>query len=417
MRTPISAERLYLDFDSFFASVEQQARPEFRGRPVGVIPIDSPNTCVIAASREAKTLGVKTGTSVREARRLCPNIALPVARPDLYTKINRTAVSEVAQVVPVLHVRSIDELVGDIAGWSHQEVLARARQIKERLAHAIGPFITCSIGLAANELLAKVAAESQKPNGLVLFAPETMPGPLFSFRLTDLPGIASGLSRRLNTCGVWSVADLWRLSPKQARMIWGSVEGERFWAALHGYAIERPETQRRMFGHSRVLAPDWRTLSRARACARLLLVKAARRMRREKFAARALTVTLREGHGSAMWGREIHFHLAIDDRYLLSRLDEIWPRVWPSETRSAHPKFVSVSLHNLAPAHACEGNLFEDEQGLRDRHKREALSNALDALNRRFGRDVVSFGPRLSLPGGFAGAKIAFGRIPHAEDF
>jgi len=134
-----------------------------------------------------------------------------------------------------------------------------AERIRAGLAKAVGPYITPSIGLSANQFLAKVAADLNKPNGLTVLHPRNLPGPLLDLKLTDLPGISSGMSARLDRAGVQSVEDFWNLAPKHARAIWGNIEGERMWAQLHGYYVERPETKKAMFGHSRVLTKGWNT--------------------------------------------------------------------------------------------------------------------------------------------------------------
>ena len=115
MRKPGGVERLYIDFDSFFATAEQHLQPHLRGRPVGVIPIDTPNTGLIAASREAKRLGIKRGMWVREARTVCPDIALVAARHEKYVALHKEIVRAVERVLPVAAVRSIDEMVCALA--------------------------------------------------------------------------------------------------------------------------------------------------------------------------------------------------------------------------------------------------------------------------------------------------------------
>lgn len=413
MRKPTEIERLYVDFDSFFASVEQQEQPRLRGRPVGVIPLDSPHTSIIAASPEAKRLGVKGIMPVREARRLAPDIALVVARPDVYVRVNRRIVETVERIAPVIGVRSIDELVADVSGWSRAEGLARARRVKTEVAEAVGPWVRCSIGLASNELLAKIAAEMDKPDGLTVLAPEDLPGRLMDLKLRDLPGIAGGMARRLEAAGVIDMAGLWALAPKEARAIWRSVEGERFWAQLHGFAIEKQATSKSMYGHSRVLARDWRTSERARDCARLLLTKAARRMRREGYAASVVSLRIysrrRDDPGVA---RDKQVRAATDDHTFLKCLDELWPQCWP-----ASATVVAVSLHGLSPAGEAPADLFDTQEGNAETAKWRSISATLDSLNSRFGRSVVSIGPQVNLPGGYAGAKIAFGRIPDERDF
>ena len=111
MRRPTGIERLYVDFDGFFASVEQQVHPHLRGRPVGVVPFaEAEHTCVIACSREAKLRGVKNVMDIKEARERCPDIILVPQSPDLYRRAHNTLLSEISAVIPVDAVKSIDEL-------------------------------------------------------------------------------------------------------------------------------------------------------------------------------------------------------------------------------------------------------------------------------------------------------------------
>ena len=316
MRIPNEIECLYIDFDSYFASVEKQLRPELRNRPVGVIPMDTPATGLIAACYVAKAAGATRGTSVRDARALCPDIALPVARHDEYVKMHHRILAELDRHVPVKRIWSVDEMECTLIGRERKDGVALAHRIRKGLAHSIGPWVTPSIGLAPNQFLAKVAAEMNKPKGLVVLDPKDLPGRLFDLELTDLPGIASAMRKRLEKAGVNSVEDLWNLSPKHARAIWNSVEGERMWAQLRGHAISRPETTRGMFGHGRVLSPAWR---HARQGPRLRSLAdgesrpqdAPRGLYRQHF----LSLTL--GHGMASAGAAICiFSLRGDDPYI-----------------------------------------------------------------------------------------------------
>lgn len=415
MYAPVGLDCLYLDFDSFFASAEQHFRPELRGRPVGVLPLDSPNTSCIAASREAKRFGIKVGTPVHKARRLCPSIALVAARPDVYVRLHHAIVALVEQEVPVTAVRSIDEMACTLLANEQARAEEIARAIKHRLAVGIGPTLTCSIGLGPNELIAKIGAEMDKPDGLVRLPPESLPGALLGLGLTDIPGIGAGNVARLARAGIHDVAGLWATAPKQMRALWGNVEGERFWDALHGGRIERPPTLRRMFGHSRVLARDWRTPERLRDCARLLLVKAARRMRREYYAACALSLSLRLTDNTRL-GAEEFFPPLRSDHDVLDKLDRLLARA--GAQISSPPRGVYVALHRLVPAQDGPHDLLETPEAYVRRQRWERLADITDALNQRHGAAAAPhLGPRAELPGGYAGAKIAFGRIPDLADF
>src|SRR3712207_58111 len=130
MRKPDRIERLYVDFDSFFATAEQHLRPELRGRPVGVIPIDTPNTGLIAASREAKRLGITRGMWVRDVRQMCPDIALVAARHEKYVALHKEILRAIGDVLPVMAVRSIDEMVCALATNEGARALALGREVK-----------------------------------------------------------------------------------------------------------------------------------------------------------------------------------------------------------------------------------------------------------------------------------------------
>ena len=194
MRRPTESKRLYIDFDGFFASCEEQADPGLHGRPVGVIPFaGARNSCVIAANAAAKRFGVKTGTSIAEARRLCPRIALPPQRPDLYVRIHQRIIAAVLSVLPIDVVCSIDECAAVLGGRDRPEEIAG--RIKSRVRAAVGERITCSIGCAPNRWLAKIAADLEKPDGLTVLLPGDLPGPLLRLGLEALPGVGKSHTR------------------------------------------------------------------------------------------------------------------------------------------------------------------------------------------------------------------------------
>lgn len=414
MRKPAGLERLYVDFDSFFASAEQHLQPRLRGRPVGVIPVDSEHTGLIAVSREAKALGIKRGAYVRDVRRQFPDFVFVNARHERYVELHRRIVDIIESIVPVKAVCSIDEVVCALLPSEQAEGLALGRRVKEAVAARIGPTLTCSVGLGPNDLLAKLAAEMNKPDGLVAIHPEDLPGPLLSLELTDIPGIARGNAARLARAGITDMAALWRLQPKELRRLWGSVEGERLWMGLHGYTVERPETQRRMFGHGRVLPADWRHLNGAYAAARVLLVKASRRMRRAGFSAKALALWLTDKNSAGWYGEE-HFAPTWDDPSLLAALSRLFLQADREDMRRS--RSVHVALHDLVPLQEIEEDLFGDTAEAQLKRRMEYLSVVADRLNTDHGQTLLHFGPWVDIPGGYAGAKIAFSRIPDAADF
>ena len=415
MRHPLEIERLYLDFDGFFASVEQQVHPHLRGKPVGVVPFkDATHTCVIACSREAKLRGVKNVMNIEEARERCPDIILVPQSPDLYRRAHNTLISEITAVIPVDAVKSIDELTCVVAPSERGDPRALGLRIKQRIADNVGPFIACSIGFAANRQLAKMACKAGKPNGNMVWHPNDMPGPLLKLTLRDIPGIGERMEHRLSRFGITTMAALLATQPKHMRKLWGNVTGERLWYALHGYDVQTPPSGRGMYGHGRVLPPDHRAVEHAQAASRLLLVKAARRMRRDGWNAGRLWLWLGL-LGDASVYRDAWLPAVHDDQAVLVALENLWRDVRPKLPRRARIMRLGVTLLDLTRASERQLDILLDDD--RTRRRWEDTTAAIDRLNRKHGRTLVSIGPWTPPPGGYAGGKISYTRIPRAEDF
>ena len=268
-----------------------------------------------------------------------------------------------------------------------------------------------------NQFLAKVAAEMNKPNGLTVLHPDNLPGSLKHLSLRDLPGVAKGVEARLHRSGVYDVIDLWNLAPKHARAIWGSVEGERFWAQLHGYDVEKPRTERGMYGHGRVLASGWQTPEKAYECARLLLIKAARRMRREGYRASTLSLSLGSRRQGRAWSGQTSFFPTRDDRIFLKALARLHEQSVAVLGSSAKIPKVAVMLSNIEPFGEHTDDLFKARDTATRRKDGEALIDLIDQMNIQHKSAIVGFGLNARVPGGYAGAKIAFGRVPDLQDF
>ncbi|HEV2608362.1 MAG TPA: hypothetical protein VGT79_10320 [Xanthomonadaceae bacterium] len=154
---------LFVDFDSCFASVEQYDDPRLRGRPVGVVPVVADSTCCLAASYEAKAVGVKTGTGVREAREKCPEIRLVLARPARYIELHHLLMRAIEDCIPHAKPLSVDEVPCYLIGRERKSENAEAiaRSINQRLVDlGFSPAINCSIGIAPNRFLAKTASDT-----------------------------------------------------------------------------------------------------------------------------------------------------------------------------------------------------------------------------------------------------------------
>src|SRR6476469_1466037 len=168
---------LFVDLNSYFASCEQQDRHDLRGQPVGVVPMLADTTCCIAASYEAKAYGVRTGTIVADARRLCPEILLVEGRHELYVEYHRRIVEAVESCLPVTAVCSIDEMACRLMGRERPLLPAMelARKVKARIRERAGECLHSSVGLATNRYLAKVASDMEKPDGMVALTLDILP--------------------------------------------------------------------------------------------------------------------------------------------------------------------------------------------------------------------------------------------------
>ena len=164
----MSLNWLYLDLNSYFASVEQQINDKLRNKPVAIVPTLTDATCAIAASYEAKSYGIKTGTMIYEAKRLCPELICIQANHENYVEYHHKILTEINKYIPIEIIASIDEVACKLIGKECQEYQARqlAKTIKKGLEKNIGEYIRCSIGIAPNRFLAKTASNLEKPNGL-----------------------------------------------------------------------------------------------------------------------------------------------------------------------------------------------------------------------------------------------------------
>lgn len=415
---PTCLRWMFFDLNSYFASVEQQENPALRHRPVAVLPLMSEHTCVIAASYEAKALGIRTGTSVAEARRLCPQIKLVAGRHDLYVDYHHRILEEIDRHIPVTHICSIDEAACalDLSERTAEAATALALRIKQGLRERVGVCIRASIGFAPSRLLAKIATDMMKPNGLVILEPQHLPGRLFDLALTDLPGINRGMSQRLAKGGVTSVEALWNLSPPHAKRLWGSVQGERFWYALHGYDFPDHGTSRSSVSHSQMLASEVRGFNEARLVGRRLVQKAASRLRRLNYYAQQIGLAIRSTNDQKWVGMEPLQGPAQDNFSLLLAYEKLWQQAAQATGRPRLRK-VSVWIDHLTPPNQLQPDLFATPRTLQEENRHLQLSQVMDKLNRKYGRDTLLLGASPQQLAHYTGTKIAFNRIPDVEEF
>lgn len=424
---------LHIDLNSFFASVEQQLHPEFRGKPTAVVGTMADTGTVIAASYEAKAKRVKTGTKVGEAKILCPEIIFVNGSHTLYAQYSHEIAAAIEKVCPVAHTPSIDEMVCQLMGREGEPPRARALalSIKQAIKEEVGETLRCSIGMAPNRYLAKIASDMQKPDGLIGLLPSQLPRALAHLDLRDLPGVGARTEERLQKKGIRTMPDLLALDRQGMHKLWDSVWGDRLYHWLRGHATGDdgapvPGDVQKSLGHSHVLGPDHRSQEGAWAVAHKLLHKAAMRLRMEHFHTATLAVTLKfsltreqaeqaralagkvKKHTSGLtqtaWSMEARFRPCQDTLSLLEVLRGVWAQR-PIGPEHQKPFFVGITLRNLLRTDELQQTLFE-EPG-----KRNELSATMDKLNLKFGHSTIHFAGMLAARD-TAPTRIAFTQIP-----
>lgn len=288
---------MLLDMNSYFASVEQQANPLLRGRPIGVCAYLSPRGCIIAPSQEAKVYGVKTGMRVYEAKKICPQIIFIENEPAKYRFVSKKIFSILADYSDNVISYSIDEAFVDLSGWVKNFSQAKdlARLIKKRIRNEVGLWLKCSVGISFTHWLAKFAAEEQKPDGLTVIVKKDLDTIFIDRPLQHACGIASHAERRLKLIGINDLGQLQKANPQKLMSILGKY-GYYLWAHLNGIEItgwiRRKSIQPKSIGHSYCLPKRGKNKHYLRKILFKLCEKTGRRLRQQSFVARSINFAI-----------------------------------------------------------------------------------------------------------------------------
>lgn len=394
---------LLVDMNSYFASVEQQMNPKWRGRPLAVVPTAGDGTSCIAASIEAKKFGVRTGTNVGEAKKMCPGIILVKGDHNHYIRYHEQIVEAVESCLPVTSVMSIDEMACRLTGRDQNpaNALDLANEIRRKI-FKLGSELRCSIGISANRFLAKIASDMKKPDGLTFLFKEDLPESLMHLELRDLPGVGRNMEARLFEQNIRTMPELLALDQMGMRKAWGGVWGARMHQWLRGVDLELRESERHSISHSHVLPPDLRNVKGANAVLQKLTQKAAMRLRKLDLWCSRLSVSVRF-MDQTKWSREVKMLECQDTQTLLEVVNALY-----KECPKKSPIKVSVWFTDLIESGERTFSLFENK-------KRLDLSKALDKLNAKYGKETLYFGGTHEVKSS-APTRIAFTNIPEAED-
>ena len=380
---------MHLDMNAFFASVEQQANSELRGKPIAVIGSGG-RTVITTASYEARAFGVKTGMATWEARRCCPQIILVVGDNRKYTYTSRRIMEMMNDYTPQVEVFSIDEAFLDIGGslsiFGTPERIAYL--LKARILHSFG--LKCSIGIAPNKLLAKLASDMQKPDGLTIIRPEDVNRTMERLPVGELCGIGRKMQRHLALMSIYTCGELGRCDPERLTKKFGVV-GRRL--KEMGQGVDTTPVQPadeddavKSVGHSMTLRQD---VSRRDDILKYLLQLSemvGRRARRYAVSGKTITLHIRFADFYSNIGKQDTLGTAVclsEDIYraavaILDALELNQPI-----------RQLGIKLSNLQHG-AGQLPLFPEE-----RRKTEAV-RAMDMVNNRYGDFTVTFGTLLA---------------------
>ena len=370
---------LYIDLNSCFATIEQQARPMLRGRPVAITNRLVPNSCIIAASYEAKALGIKVGMRSREASTICPELIYAETEPDKFIFVHEKLKKIMSDYSASVVMKSIDEGVIDLTA-APEHIYNRSRyelgyEIKQRLKDEIGCYMHCNVGIASNRFLAKLAGELHKPDGLDEITAENQRRIFATLKLTDLPGINIRMEARLNAVGIFTPLQFLDADEDTlTKLVCKSIDGHKWYRRLRGIEVDSVTSGIKTVGRQFVL--DGRNLSRNETEARLvhLAEDVGYRLRSKNLYARGIyvwTYDFTDGYNHCQLINKEAFNTDYDIARLARQLYAKLP---------CPVRIIGITLYKLqssADPQLCF------EQSLKNH--RDAICAAEDKINLRFG--------------------------------
>lgn len=402
---------MHIDLNSCFATVTQQAFPQLRGKPLVMAAYETPNGCVLSPSIEAKRYGIKTGCTVREAKLLCKDVIVRMTDTVMVRDVHVKMKKIFSDYSPDIAPKSIDEVVLD---FTTMERLVRvrgleeiAREIKARLRSEIGEWISCSIGIAPNRFLAKVAAGLIKPDGLVTITHENLYDIYKKLTLIDLPGINVRYQARLNMHGIFTPMDFLNAPLLQLKkQVFQSINGYYWYLRLRGFEQDSVDFKRKSFGQDYALKQHTNDPAEVASLLMKLCEKMGRRLRRHSMAASGI-------HLALVYTDRTYWHrgrMTQRDMYTTPELFREAMYTFNNRPDKKRIAKICVSCYGLHPCDDSQQTLFDDGP---EKHRR--LSDAVDKINDTYGEYVIT--PLIMMGmGSQVLDRIAFGAVKELED-
>lgn len=371
----VSPTTMHIDINSCFATIEQQANPILRGKPVVVAAFVSPNGCILASSVDAKKLGIKTGMMVKEGKAIYPKLIVLPPDPPKYRNIHLKFRDLISQYTDDFFPKSIDEFSLKLEGrpcLATKTISQVAVEIKQRIKKEIGDYITVSVGIAPNRYLAKIGANLQKPDGLVEINKDNYLDIYSKMELTDLTGIKFGNAGRLASMGISSVMDFYQSPVWKLKAAFHSITGYYWYLRLRGYEVDEIEFGRKSYGNSVAIG---RPVADLTPVLTRLVEKMSSRVRAAGYRARGIHLSLvykdgRFWHKGKLVGRDL-----FDTRDFLREALMLLKEANPVSSVGN----IGVSCFSLSKLANQQTELFNDVI------KKEELAKAYDLVNEKWG--------------------------------
>lgn len=393
---------MHVDLNSCFATVEQQARPLLRGKPVAIVNRRTEKTAIVTASYEAKAKGVKVGMKLAEAKRLCPDIIALESDPSKYRYVYRKLLAIMQDYSAHVTMKSIDEGVID---FHHAPPAVQARdlreigkEIKQRLKDEIGVWMRCNVGISTNRFLAKTAAGLNKPDGLNVITADNVTEVFDKLELTDLTGIARRNEHRLNSVGMYTPRDFLAAdSVTLKKIVFKSVVGEWWYQRLRGFEVDDVVTKTGRVGRQYVL--ERFDLSREQVLQRLhhLAESVGSRMRSQGWSARGVFVYVKTRTGERWHECSLSVLPFYSDQAIYTQALRLFERA-PHDIRE-----IGMHCYELGSLEYSQQSLFADELA-----REQQVMAAVDDINKRFGERTIHSADTLAT-GMYMRTKIPFG--------
>jgi len=372
---------IFCDLNSAFAMAEQQAHPSLRGRPIGVTNRVSKRCCVIAASYEAKALGIKVGTRLDEALQICPEFIILETDPPKYNHMYKALFKIMLSYSPKVQMKSIDEGVIDLSGTMDSVNRGRTledigHEIKQRLKDEVGSWVKVNIGIAPNRFLAKQAASWHKPDGLDRLDQTNLIDYYKSIALTDLSGIASHFQARLNAAGIFTPLEFLEASEDTLRrLVFHSVIGGDWAQRLRGFEADDTTTRLGVVGRQWVLSKPSNQDSFILPCFQYLCETTGKKMRYQGVDARGILVWVRFQSGDGWYLRKMHKVSFYTDNDIYRRALYLFNQ----RPRGLEVQTMGITCYQLSPSNRNQVSLLDEV------NQAEWLTTAVDSINERYG--------------------------------